>query len=318
MNFVIERRLHNGFELVCLIDQSTGTYATFNPSAGALLHEFVIRENGDEINVIDNYASATELDRYLARSYKGSKLSPFACRIPNGTWTYGNTKLEFTEKFKDGSAIHGLLFNKPFRVVDECANDEGASVTLRFHYQATDPGYPFSYLCEIRYTLQPGNTLQLETTITNLDDEEIPIVDGWHPYFNLGNPIDDYVLQFASAVMLEFSQSLIPTGKLLEEPSFQVPHRLGSREIDNCYVLHQENDLPACILYNPLNKLSLTIVASDLYRYLQVFTPEHRQSIAIENLSAAPDSFNNGIGLIQLEPGSSATFTVSYRLEMVA
>jgi aldose 1-epimerase len=316
MNFVVERQLRNGFELVRLVEISTGTYVTLNPGAGALLHEFVIRSGAGEINVIDNYGDETELNTFLSLSYKGSKLSPFACRIPKGRWNYQDTTFEFPDKFKDGSAIHGLLFNQSFNIVDEFADDEMAAVTLRYHYKATNPGYPFEYVCEIRYILQPGNVLQLETTITNLDDEEIPLVDGWHPYFNLGSPVDDYVLQFGSAAMLEFSEELIPTGNILEEPSFQVPHRLGDREIDNCYVLNEVKGQPSCIVYNPLTKISLTIFASELYRYLQVFTPKHRQSIALENLSGAPDSFNNGIGLIYLQPRRSATFNVWYRLEM--
>jgi Galactose mutarotase and related enzymes len=48
------------------------------------------------------------------------------------------------------------------------------------------------------------------------------------------------------------------------------------------------------------------------YPYLQVYTPPHRQSIAIENLSAAPDVFNNRMGLIELEPGERIGFSCSY------
>jgi aldose 1-epimerase len=46
---------------------------------------------------------------------------------------------------------------------------------------------------------------------------------------------------------------------------------------------------------------------------LQVFIPDHRQSIAIENLSSAPDSFNNKMGLVILPPGQSRSFKVFYR-----
>jgi aldose 1-epimerase len=50
------------------------------------------------------------------------------------------------------------------------------------------------------------------------------------------------------------------------------------------------------------------------YPYLQVYTPPHRRSIAIENLSAAPDAFNNGIGLISLGPEDSKAFQTRYRI----
>jgi aldose 1-epimerase len=48
------------------------------------------------------------------------------------------------------------------------------------------------------------------------------------------------------------------------------------------------------------------------YPYLQLYTPPHRRSIAIENLSAAPDVFNNRIGLVTLEPDHTKTFSARY------
>jgi aldose 1-epimerase len=54
------------------------------------------------------------------------------------------------------------------------------------------------------------------------------------------------------------------------------------------------------------------------YPYLQLYTPPHRESIAIENLSAAPDAFNNGMGLINLEPGASATFKTAYTISCLS
>ncbi|MHA4843312.1 aldose epimerase family protein [Flavitalea antarctica] len=316
MNFTVERVIENGFSLIRLKDLKTGTYVSIMPGAGGLIHEFVIRLDNRSLNIIDNYKDEAELNGYLALSYKGCKLSPFACRIADGKWSLEGEDLEFKNKFRDGSAIHGLLYNKSFNVSDEFSDDNMASVSLRYHYKKEDEGYPFDYICEIRYMLQNGNILQLETTITNLDDGSIPITDGWHPYFNLGGKVDDYILKFASASMLEFDSRLVPTGNILEEPSFQVPHRLGDREIDNCYVLNVEPGLPCCVLYNPLSKLTLSFFVSDAYPFLQVFTPKHRQSIAIENLSGAPDNFNNGLGLVHLDPRRSKTFNLWYRVDI--
>jgi aldose 1-epimerase len=316
MNFKIERCVENGFQLIRLRDLSNGTYVSIMPGAGGLLHEFVINVKGTLQNIIDNYTTPEELDGFLTLSYKGCKLSPFACRIRDGKWSFEDQSFQFKNKFRDGSAIHGLLFNKAFNISDEFVDETLASVNLRYHYKADDEGYPFEYVCEIRYVLQPGNVLQLETTITNLDDETIPITDGWHPYFNLGGKTDDYIMQFASASMLEFDATLIPTGNVLSEPSFQVPHRLGGREIDNCYIVSAEPGLPCCIIYNPLSGITVSFFASEGYPYLQIFTPKHRESVAIENLSGAPDSFNNRIGLIELMPRRSKTFNVWYRVDV--
>ena len=135
------------------------------PGAGGLIHEFVIIAQHAKLNIIDNYKTEDELKGFLAFSYKSCKLSPFACRIADGKWSFEGRGLEFNSKFKDGSAIHGLLYNKPFKIVDEFSDENQASVSLRYHYKKEDEGYPFDYLCEIRYILSADNVLQLETTI---------------------------------------------------------------------------------------------------------------------------------------------------------
>jgi aldose 1-epimerase len=66
-------------------------------------------------------------------------------------------------------------------------------------------------------------------------------------------------------------------------------------------------------LYNPGNGIYVSIFTNSKYPYLQLYTPPHRKSIAIENLSAPPDCFNNGIGLQLLGPSKSQTFTVWYQ-----
>jgi aldose 1-epimerase len=312
MNFTISRFAENGLELVSIRDAITGTTVSILPQYGAILHRFSVLNEGESLNIIDNYSGREDVQANLARWYKSTKLSPFVCRIANGKYRFEGKEFEFQNKFPDGSAIHGLLYNKNFKITDEFADDNSGAVSLRYHYKKDDPAYPFDYVCEIRYTLHSGSSLQVETTILNLDDATIPLADGWHPYFRLGNKVDDYILQFNSASMLEFDENLIPTGKTVEEASFQVPHRIGERTLDNCFIVDFQESVPCCVLHNPNNKLSLSFYTSPNYRYLQIFTPEHRNSIAIENLSAAPDAFNNGMGLLKLPPRRSETFNVWY------
>ena len=72
------------------------------------------------------------------------------------------------------------------------------------------------------------------------------------------------------------------------------------------------NDKPACTLCNSSIGLTLTIKTDKSYPYLLIYTPAHRNSIAIENLSAAPDAFNNKMGLEILKPGESISFKTSF------
>jgi len=72
-----------------------------------------------------------------------------------------------------------------------------------------------------------------------------------------------------------------------------------------------------CVVRNPLRKVQIEITPSSSYPYLQIFTPDHRNSIAIENLSAAPDAFNNGIGLKVLEPNEAVNFSTQFRIKFL-
>jgi aldose 1-epimerase len=304
----------NGIELVNLIDEQTKTTVSVVPKYGAMLHGFSIQGKEGMVNVIDNYSDEHAIKKDLAMSYKSSKLSPFACRIADAKYVYDGETFEFSSKFVDGNAIHGLLFNKPFAVVDQFSDDEQASVLLRYIYKAEDDGYPFNYRCEIRYTLLPLNVLQLQTTIINLDDLTIPIADGWHPYFKLGGTIDDWLLYFNAGAMVEFNEKLVPTGKLIDYNTFNEEKEIGQTQLDNCFLLNSDDSYAACTLSNPVTGLQINFFPDKNYRYLQIYTPPHRNSIAIENLSAAPDAFNNKMGLLMLAPRHTHAFTVHYQL----
>jgi len=316
MSFAINRHTENDLVLLRLQDKATGAMVTILPAYGALLHSFEIPFQGKSFNVIDNYAGKEDVEQGLTSSYKSAKLSPFVCRIPNGQYQFEGREYTFRQKFKDGSAIHGLLANKPFNLLNQYTDDKMAAATFRCHYKRDDPGYPFDYTCEVRYTLHPNYVLQVETTVLNLDDITIPLADGWHPYFTLGNTVNDCQLQFSSNTMLEFNDQLIPTGHLLHDPSFLEPALLNDRFLDNCFLLEVQEGTPCCILHNPNNGLTLSIFTNARYPYLQLYTPPHRQSIAIENLSGAPDCFNNGMGLLLLEPRRTVTFNVLYQLSV--
>lgn len=314
MNFSIQSISENGLSIIRLANSVTHTMVDILPSYGTLLHAFTIQTVQGPFNIIDNYKDKGTIESQLSLSYKSSKLSPFACRIPAGKYEWKNSEFEFTTKFNDGSAIHGLLFNKVFSVDEQYFNNEKASVKLSYHYIKEDPGYPFEYRCSVIYTLYPDNTLQVETTLHNLDKMSIPIADGWHPYFTLGSKVNSYELKFASHTMLEFNEQLVPTGKFIHEPSFINANPIGKRLFDNCFLLQLEEGAPVCTLYNPSNKLTLSFYTNKNYPYLQIYIPDHRNSIAIENLSCAPNCFNNGMGLKTLLSGQTETFNVTYKL----
>ena len=314
MSFSIEDQQINNLNLVALKDETSKTEIAILPQYGALLHSFSININDNQFNVIENYKSKEEVDKTLSSSYKSSKLSPFPCRINNATYNFNGKKYSFENKFIDGTAIHGLLFNKSFSATRKKITENEAYIILEYNYNKDDAGYPFNYTCTVEYILQKNNFLTIKTTVTSQSQIAIPIADGWHPYFRLGGTVNHWLMQFESEYIVEFNESLIPTGKLLPYNKFNSPQQIGNIQLDNCFVLKKKFKKSVCSIYNPKNKLRISFFTDNSYPYLQIYTPPNRESIAIENLSGAPDCFNNKMGLILLQPGHSQTFTVSYQL----
>ncbi|HWK05506.1 MAG TPA: aldose 1-epimerase [Puia sp.] len=317
MNFSIYRTNENGLDLVNLKEETSGTEIALLPGHGASLHAFRVRQKNDSLfNVIDHYQDLDELNKEMGRSFKSPKLSPFPCRIASGKYEYEGKEYQFGGIFSDGTAIHGLLYDKAFTVTEEEASDLSASLSMEYWYKKDNAAYPFDYNCLVRYVLHEGSLLEVVTTVTNLGKETLPIADGWHPYFQLGGNVGDWLLQFHASAIVEFSDQLIPTGRLLQYDTFDNPRPIGDEFLDNCFVLKPGIVSPACELFNPASGLRVSFFPDAGYPYLQLYTPPERGSIAVENLSAAPDSFNNKMGLILLPPGHSQIFTARYKVSV--
>lgn len=288
------------------------------PLQGALLNSWQVTLNGQSHALIEGYDDANDFARHAeTKGFRSCKLSPYVCRLRQARYQYRQQQYRIGKYMLGDSAIHGLLYDVPFDVILQEANDHLAMVVLRHEYAGTDAGFPFAYRITVTYTLSQQNRLTLTTEVTNLHHEPMPIADGWHPYFQLDAPVDELQLWFASDTTLQFDEGLLPTGVLEADLRFTQFHPLQGVQLDNCFLLQDSMDEPVCQLRNAASGLTLSIFAHDHYPYLQVYTPPHRRSIAIENLSAAPDAFNNRMGLIELEPGEQIRFSASYEASVL-
>ena len=307
MSFSIDSFQHNGFDVIALKDESNGTQVEIVSAYGAMLYAFRLQHRGQALNVMAGFES---LDDYKQRAggFNGVKLSPFACRIPGGKYSWQQQEYQVRKSVMTGHAVHGLLYDMPFTSTAQEATEQEARLVLEHAYPGDDPGYPFPYTCRIQYRLLPNNRLELHTTLLNRSPQAIPVMDGWHPYFTTGSPVDELELQFASDKLIEFNDLLVPTGRILVCTDFCQPRSLKGVTLDNSFLLDFEQPLPLCTLRDPKKGLSLAFYPDESYPVLQVYIPEQRKSIAIENLSGAPNAFNNGMGLATIEPASSKTF----------
>jgi aldose 1-epimerase len=213
----------NGFDKIVLKHAPSNTFAEIVPSCGAILYSFGVIYDNAPLNIIDHVETAADFEMNVRSSgFKSCKLSPFACRIDNGRYSFAGNEYELQKSPAETAALHGLLYNAKFEVLEHYADMERAGVSLVYSYSGADPGYPFLYDCFVTYELKEDNVLDIVTTIVNKDKGLLPIQDGWHPYFKFGGKIDALQLEFQSKEVMVFNDALIPTGETLPYDSFSV------------------------------------------------------------------------------------------------
>lgn len=315
--FTTGNKAEDGFDKVILKDESSGTFAEVIPSCGAILHSFTIVNGGRNMNVVDSYTDLDDFKENLTEGFLGCKLSPFACRVNNNHYHFAQNDYIIQKQTADNIALHGLLYDREFIVTRQNSTEQKAFVEMKYEYRSTDSGYPFNYDCIVTYELEKENKLNIFTEVLNQDARPIPIQDGWHPYFKLGAKIDHLELQLQSKEMFEYGPDLIPNGKKTIYNEFDSFKYFGDTIFDNSFTFNCAESQSACVLRNRDKKVEVEILPGTSYPYLHIYTPPHRNSIAIETLSALPDSFNNGIGLITLRPKESVTFKTSYKISIL-
>ena len=267
--FAIDLNSENGFEKIVLKDTLSKTFVEIIPSCGAILHAFTVFHNDVFINIIDHYENMADFSNNVtSKGFKSCKLSPFACRINKATYHFGEKEYHVEKFLLNGSALHGILYDAPFTVLEQFADESSVGVTMKFSYTGTDKGYPFHYDCLIAYHLKKDNELTIVTEIIKIK-----------PY-----------------------------------TAFNSIKKIGDSSFDNCFTLNFAECQPLCVLRDPVEKLQIEIRPDKHYPYLQIYTPPHRNSIAIENLSAPPDTFNNKIDLITLQPGENIIFLTTFKI----
>ena len=295
------------YEILQLQDLQTKNSLSLIPRLGANLNSFLVA--GQEILWSAN--SLEQIESQSIAAYSGMQLFPFVNRIKAGKYKFqGKTyRLPINEPSLNNS-LHGLVFDKEFMLLD--VDEHAGSLKLGYNYNKDSNGYPFKVYLENTFQIFE-NSLTITTIIENKSRQTIPLGHGWHPYFTLGNSIDEAFLEIAATEYFIVDKQQIPTGDLLKYDKFQKLSKLSDTELDNCFPIKAKNGLAARLFY-PKENLEIKLFTEG-YPFLQIYTPADRKSIAIEPQTSAVNAFNNGIGNILLKPKSSISFKLRILVE---
>ena len=237
---------------------------------------------------------------------RGQLLAPWPNRIRDGRFGFGGRDLQLalTEP-RRGHASHGLARWAAWTLEEH--TDHSVSLTLRVMAQT---GYPWSLDLSVVYDLS-ADGLTVTQTGVNLADEPAPYACGAHPYLTVGSgPVDGWELTLPAATRLLPDDRLIPVGSESVEGTpydFRVPRPIHDCAFDHAFTdLDRDRTGRATVVLRGEGR-AVSLWVDQRVGWLMVYSADDmpgtaRRSLAVEPMSAAPNAFNTGDGLVTLAP----------------
>lgn len=300
MTYAIENGKVDQFDTINIRNTETEESFSIIPALGGTVYQISLKDNRGKVQPI----LAADAPEMLEANelFRGRILFPFNDRIPEAKYEYaGNSYQLPVNNDEDGSSIHGFLYNKAMNVIAKETDSESASVTLEYRFQKDEvQGYPFAVGIQINYQLnKQGFTIAWQ--VTNHGDIKAPFALGWHPYFTAGKKVDDSTLTMNSEKFVEVDKDLTPTRNIPSVEGTQFNFKNGTK------LEGVELDIAVTAPNGPITlqgeEYGITFKQSTNFPYVQLYTPENRESIAIEPITGATNSFNfHELGLLELNP----------------
>ena len=275
---------------------ATGTGFSIVPGRGAnVLH---LDFQGE--NVLDGYTTPEELE--AAKWGKSALLFPFPNRLDQGRYEWLGRSYQFPlNNSATENAIHGFVREEAFEVDFIFLAKDHASILCSYTYEGQRDYYPFPFTLELEFMIHDNGVFTVEVAVRNLHDQAIPVGFGWHPYFRLTDRADNHRMQLPACHKIEINERMIPTGARSAFPDFLRKKSIGEVFLDNCFSVDRSGGSYQMALEKEGRVLSVKASARQ-FPYFQVFTPPHRESVALEPMSCNVNALNNHEGLVALAP----------------
>ncbi|MCU0354044.1 MAG: aldose 1-epimerase [Cytophagales bacterium] len=307
--FSIQTDTFAGYVRYRLANEGTGESLCVLPGCGGLLQELNLSCGGLLHSVIDG---VEEIDLPGNMWRKSALLFPFPGRVKDGAYTFeGRTyQLPINEPLRN-TALHGLVADEPFVIIETACDENIARLEIGYDYGGRLEGYPFPFSLRVTYSLDAKGVFCLHVTAQNTGRTAMPMGFGWHPYFKTGSLVNQLRLCLPAHAFFELDETLVPTGetKRLEgftpEDFAQGGAAIGVTALDHGFAVETGDKHAVTLLRDDTRNLTISIrqQPNEGLRYVQVYTPPHRGSIAIEPQTCMGNAFNNGLGLMTLQPG---------------
>lgn len=286
-------------------------------------------KTGKLADLLFGYREGDDIFKIGPDTNAGCRLAPFPGRVAYAkfNWNGGDYQLVNNVSWAP-HALHGFLQNKEWKFVSFESDSEKCVATFAIDWPGAFTGFPFPFRAVNRITFT-GESYTVESTVTNIGSGDLPYSEGWHPYYTLGEKINGLTMTLPESNLAILDKADIPTGEFKPDTRFVGGRAIGDEFINDCFCLNQggstfvsknkkifENILAAVELKSDTKSLQIWQKAGDeQYNTIQIYTPPDRMSIAIEPMTAEPDTLNNHRDLIVIKPGESRTFVFGAKFQ---
>ena len=288
-----------GIEVVRLADSKRGVELSIVPSAGNRAYE--LKVHGKNVLYFP-FADLAALKNSQKPALNGIPfLAPWANRIAGGGFWAGGKRYRFNSDLgtvridSDDIAIHGMLAASPFwEVTDVSANQDAAQVTSRlafWKYPELMANWPFAHEYEMTYRLA-DNVLEVVTTVRNVSVRPMPVVLGFHPYFNIPDaPRDAWTVHVAARKHVETDAHLVATGQFTPN---DLPDQISlkAHSFDDGFTDLVRNEHGLARFSVKAGDKEIHVIYGSKYQVAIVFAPPAQNFICFEPMSAITNGIN--------------------------
>ncbi|MDX2024957.1 aldose 1-epimerase family protein [Microcella sp.] len=240
----------------------------------------------------------------------GIVLVPWPNRVRDGRWVHEGVvrQLDLTEVDRT-NAIHGLLRNTPYQLVDKTADAVtlGAAVVPQH-------GYPFHLWTTVEYRLT-GNGIRVTHSVTNLGEQPAPYAVGTHPFIRVGeHPVDELTITARTIEHVMVDERLNPVGFEPASNGWNLTdgRLIGELALDDAFRLEPDADGVTRTVLSAPDGSETEVWQDGDWQWLQLFITRSYPTaggpvtaVAVEPMTAPADALNSGVGLRWIEPGAT-------------
>lgn len=263
-----------------------------NPRIGASIVSLMIKDDSEKWapvfrTMTGNSESASDAGSFV--------MLPWTNRIKDARFTCQSSPYALKSNMIDHSAIHGVGRDLPWSITDR------SPITARFvlDSRASEPdtiNYPFKFGAIQRFEIGP-TSVEIDLSITNLDDRPIPVGCGHHPYIHrhLFTDADELRIKLNLAGRYP-ARGCIPTDDAADDSicaSLRAGEPIGNPGLDDVFsgfTDKAEFDWAA-------SNVRMTMRCTENLNHVVIYTPrdpdgQPNEFVCVEPVSMVNDGFN--------------------------